>query len=213
MSGSDTHAGCLSLKSAAKMGGRASGARLAAVGQLKIIARIPRQTRYPAFGPDVPERNSVSLAFGERLRAIRVAAGLSQEVLAVRCFMQRAQISAIECGKGTLDPPRILVVAQRLGASAGALIDGLETPIRRVGTARCPTWSPGSPGIIADALAGSLELPSSYAAPVSLGRSFPVGLDGIPRSRHRAEHGGAVNVGLLYVVVFRRVALCQQPGA
>jgi DNA-binding XRE family transcriptional regulator len=57
-----------------------------------------RQTRYAACGLDVRERDVVLHAFGERLRAQRGAERLTQEDLAVRCFMRRAQISRIECG-------------------------------------------------------------------------------------------------------------------
>jgi len=49
----------------------------AMVGQKGITPRVPRQTRHAAFGPDKRERDDVLIAFGENLRALRVAAGLS----------------------------------------------------------------------------------------------------------------------------------------
>ena len=89
----------------------------ASAAQAEVKQRAPRQTRYAAFGPDLRERDDVLLAFGGRLRALRVAAGLSQEELAVRCFMRRAQISAVERAVRAPDLPDLLVLAERLGVS------------------------------------------------------------------------------------------------
>jgi transcriptional regulator with XRE-family HTH domain len=114
------------------------------------------------------ERDDVLLAFGGRLRALRVAAGLSQEELAVRCFMRRAQISAVERAVRAPDLPDLLVLAERLGVSAGELTNGLTAPVRRAGTAQALELITRRPGISADALAQSLALPSSYAFEIAL---------------------------------------------
>jgi transcriptional regulator with XRE-family HTH domain len=123
-----------------------------------------RQTRHAAFGPDVRERDAVLHAFGENLRAHRVAARLTQEDLGVRCFMRLAQISKIERGNKAPNLSDLLVLAHRLGVSAGEFTDGLQAPVRRVGTAEVLDLITRQPGITADALAASLALPSSYIA-------------------------------------------------
>jgi transcriptional regulator with XRE-family HTH domain len=127
-----------------------------------------RQTRYAAFGPDVRERDAVLHAFGEKLRAHRGAARLTQEDLAVRCFMRCAQISRIECGDRAPNLSDLLVLARRLGVSVGELTDGLQAPVRGVGTAQVLDLISRQPGITADALAASLGLPSSYAFEIAL---------------------------------------------
>ncbi len=127
-----------------------------------------RLTRYAAFGPDMPERDAVLLAFGKRLRALRVAARVSQERFAPRCFMRLDQISRFERG---LRPPNILdllILEQRLGVTGGELIRDLQAPVRRVGTAQVLDLIRRQPGITAEALATSLELPSSYAFEIAL---------------------------------------------
>jgi transcriptional regulator with XRE-family HTH domain len=133
-----------------------------------MIPEGRRQTRYAAFGPDVRERDSVLHVFGEKVRALRDAAGLSQEEMAVRCFMRRAQVSEIERGLRRPDLPDLLVLADRLGVAAEALIDGLQAPVRRVGTAQVLDLITRQPGITADTLATSLGLPSSYAFEIAL---------------------------------------------
>jgi transcriptional regulator with XRE-family HTH domain len=128
----------------------------------------PRQTRYAAFGPDVRERNAVIRAFGEKLRARRHAARLTQEDLAVRCFMRRAQISKIERGDRAPNLTDLLVLAHRLDVSTAQLTDGLQAPVRQVGTAQVLDLITRQPGITADALATSLGLPFSYAFEIAL---------------------------------------------
>jgi len=127
-----------------------------------------RQTRHAAFGPDVRERDAVLRASGEKLRAHRIGARLTQEDLAARCFMRRAQISKIECGGGAPSLSDLLVLAHRLGVSAGELIAGLEAPVRRVGTAQVLDQIIRQPGITAEDLATSLGLPYSYAFEIAI---------------------------------------------
>lgn len=69
------------------MSGGASGDR--------PVPRASRQARWVAFGPDKRERADL----------LRAAASLSQQELAVRCFMRRRQISAFECGASAPDLP------------------------------------------------------------------------------------------------------------
>ncbi len=127
-----------------------------------------RQTRYPAFGPDVPERDRLLLAFGEKLRVLRVATGVSQESFAIRCFMRRTQCSDLERGQRTPSLLDLLILEERLGVTDGELVRGLEAPVRRVGTAQVLDLITRQPGISADALAASLGLPSSYVFEIAL---------------------------------------------
>jgi transcriptional regulator with XRE-family HTH domain len=129
---------------------------------------VTRQTRWAAFGPDTRERDDVLLAFGGNLRASRLAAGLSQEGLAVRCFMRHDQVSAFERGVRAPDLPALLVLGGGLGVSAGELIDGLVAPVRRVGTAQVLELITRQPPISTDAIAASLGLPFAYTAEIAL---------------------------------------------
>ena len=127
-----------------------------------------RQTRYAAFGPHVRERDAVSREFGERLRAQRRVARISQEQLAVRCFIRSAQISKIERGERAPNLSDLLVLAHRLGVSVGELTDGLPAPVRRVGTAQVLDQVIRQPEITAKELATSLKLPYSYALEIAV---------------------------------------------
>jgi transcriptional regulator with XRE-family HTH domain len=129
---------------------------------------VPAQARWAAFGPDKRERDDVLLAFGRNMRTLRAAAGLSQQELAVRCFMRRNQISALERGASAPDLPALLVLGERLGVSAGELIEGLQAPVRRVGTAQVLELITKSPGITTESIAASLGLPYHYAAEIAL---------------------------------------------
>jgi transcriptional regulator with XRE-family HTH domain len=139
-----------------------------AIGGHATVPRATRQTRWAAFGPDTRERDDVLLAFGGNLRASRIAAGLSQGALAVRCFMRHDQISAFERGARAPDLPALLVLGGGLGVSAGELIDGLVAPVRRVGTAQVLDLITRQPLISTDAIAVSLGLPFAYAAEIAL---------------------------------------------
>jgi transcriptional regulator with XRE-family HTH domain len=124
--------------------------------------RAARQSRLVTFGPDQRERKQLLLDFGETLRGMRREAHLTQEALAVRCFIGRDRISGLECGKRAPDLPALLVLANRLGVSVATLTDGLEAPVRKVGTAQVLDLVAREPASKADALAASLALPWWY---------------------------------------------------
>jgi transcriptional regulator with XRE-family HTH domain len=128
----------------------------------------PRPFRVSALGPDNPERDGVLLAFGGNLRTLRAASGLSQERLAVRCFMRREYVSGLERGARAPDLVALLVLAHRLDVRVGDLIDGLPAPVRRVGTAQVLDLVNRQSGISTDALADSLGLPFWYACEIVL---------------------------------------------
>jgi peroxiredoxin len=51
-----------------------------------------------ALGPDIPERDEILCRFGCNLKTHRVLAGLSQQGLSERCFLQHGRISQLERG-------------------------------------------------------------------------------------------------------------------
>jgi transcriptional regulator with XRE-family HTH domain len=129
---------------------------------------VPRQSRLVTFGPDRHERADVFLGFGNNLRTLRAAAGLSQDQLAKRCFMPRDQISAIERGVRAADLPAMLVFEERLGVSVTELTAGLTAPIRRAGTVQVLDLLRRQPGLSTDALAAMLGLPFWYVCEIAL---------------------------------------------
>ena len=134
-------------------------------------AKVPgarRLPRYAAAGPDLQERDDVLRAFGQRLKAFRLAAGFTQERLAACCFLRRDHVWRLETGKRAPELPQLLVLADRLGVSAGELIEGLEAPVRREGTTQVLDQIIRQPGISAEDLATSLELPYSYAFEITV---------------------------------------------
>jgi transcriptional regulator with XRE-family HTH domain len=127
-----------------------------------------RQVRVVTFGPDKHEREDVISAFGGRVRALRVGAGLSQEALAMRSFLRRSQVWEIESGRRAPDMPALLVLADRLDVPAASLIEGLDPPVRRVGTAQVLDLITQEPGIKQDALIALSGLPDWYVVELTL---------------------------------------------
>ncbi len=63
--------------------------------------------------------------FGERLRDLRQALGLSQEAFAERCGLDRTYISGIERGKRNVSLQNLQLIAKALKTSLSRLFDGL----------------------------------------------------------------------------------------
>lgn len=70
----------------------------------------------PATPPDGAELHSLRLAFGDRLRAARREAGLTQEQLAERAGIDRAAVSEIERGQRDARLSTLLRIESALGA-------------------------------------------------------------------------------------------------
>jgi transcriptional regulator with XRE-family HTH domain len=157
--------------------------------------RACRQSRVVDFGPDQRERELVLLGFGETLRGMRRGEGLSQEVLAMRCFMPRDQIGGFESGKRAPDLPALLVLAQRLGVSIAALTEGLEAPVRKVSTAQVQGMVARERGVKTDRIAVSLALPLWFVSDITVYlqsiRAIVRGADGwhpsVPLSTHHGS--------------------------
>jgi ribosome-binding protein aMBF1 (putative translation factor) len=79
-----------------------------------------RQSRLVTFGPDKHERELVLLGFGDTLRGLRREARLSQEALAMRCFMRRDEIGGFESGRRVPDLLALLVLSEARGVDRGA---------------------------------------------------------------------------------------------
>ena len=69
--------------------------------------------------PDIIEN------FGQRVRALRKKAGLSQEAFAARCGLDRTYIGGIERGERNVALRNLSVIANALGMSMSQLMKGL----------------------------------------------------------------------------------------
>jgi transcriptional regulator with XRE-family HTH domain len=123
-----------------------------------------RQTRVLACGVDKPERDRLLSDFGQKLRSLRTAAGLSQGELAKRCFLRPDHISALERGAGIPDLPILLMLADAVGATVTELTAGLSAPTRQAGRDQVLALIPSSPpGITTSQLsARAIGLPAWY---------------------------------------------------
>jgi len=65
-------------------------------------------------------------AFGERVRAMRVARGLSQEKFAHGCGLDRTYISGIERGRRNPSLRNVHRIAKELGVSVSELCKALQ---------------------------------------------------------------------------------------
>lgn len=63
------------------------------------------------------------IAIGEHIRALREAAGLSQDDLAARCDVDKSKISQIENGKKDYNISTLLELARGLGKHPKKLLD------------------------------------------------------------------------------------------
>lgn len=72
------------------------------------------------------DSSPVLTAFGERLRVLRNAAGLTQQTLATRAGMERKSVNRAEGGRHGLSVPAVVALAAALGTTPGALLDGLS---------------------------------------------------------------------------------------
>lgn len=84
-----------------------------------VLARVPRRPRRPLPEPEVPAgAKDPRIVLGERVNALRVALGLSQEDFAGRVGLDRTYVSGIERG---LRNPTLLVLLR--------LAQALEVPV------------------------------------------------------------------------------------
>ena len=70
------------------------------------------------------EKN-ILLQFGQRVRELRTARGLSQEAFAAKCGLDRTYLGGIERGERNLALRNIQAIAKALGVSISKLTAGL----------------------------------------------------------------------------------------
>lgn len=74
----------------------------------------------------IKEMKNPLLQFGERVKAVRLEQGLSQEDLADQAELHRNYISQIECGRRNLSLLNILKLARALKIPASKLIENIR---------------------------------------------------------------------------------------
>lgn len=67
--------------------------------------------------------NPIARTFGQRVRALRMKRGISQEELADRCGVHRTYMGRIERGETNITLTNIHKVARGLGVSPALLVD------------------------------------------------------------------------------------------
>jgi transcriptional regulator with XRE-family HTH domain len=125
-------------------------------------SEAPKRTPLVVLRPDKPENDAILLAFGENLRSLRTAAGLSQRRLARRCFLRHDDISGLERGVRSPGLQVLLMLAHAIGVSVGELTEGLPAPTRQVGRAQTLALIAAQPSIGMRELTESLALPEWY---------------------------------------------------
>ena len=91
-----------------------------------VLARVPRRPRRPLPEPEVPAgAKDPRIVLGERVNALRVALGLSQEDFAGRVGLDRTYVSGIERG---LRNPTLLVLLRLAQALEVPVTELLEEP-------------------------------------------------------------------------------------
>ena len=71
------------------------------------------------------EKQKILFRFGNRVRELRKAKGLSQETFASLCGLDRTYISGIERGVRNVSLANISLLAESLGISLSELMQGL----------------------------------------------------------------------------------------
>ena len=64
--------------------------------------------------------------FGERVRALRQAANLSQEELAEACGLHRTYVGAVERGERNISLLNIIALSRALRIKPSSLLEGVE---------------------------------------------------------------------------------------
>ncbi len=80
--------------------------------------------------PRTKRNPELAKLIGERIRALRLAAGLTQEALAWDCDLDKGYLSHVEAGRRLPSLVVVFALATRLGCTAGALLDVQLEPVR-----------------------------------------------------------------------------------
>lgn len=83
----------------------------------------PTELNMPSI--EMTEGQDILVRFGQRLRQLRLKAGLSQEAFAEKCGLDRTYIGGIERGERNVALRNINEIARGLGVSLAELLRGL----------------------------------------------------------------------------------------
>lgn len=72
---------------------------------------------------DQKQRAALLVAFGLRVRQLRLASGLSQEALADRAGLHRTYVGSVERGERNISLLNIQALAEALGVTRDVLVD------------------------------------------------------------------------------------------
>lgn len=72
------------------------------------------------------EREGLLLAFGSRVREMRIAAGFSQESFAAACGLDRTYVGGIERGERNAALRNLWLIAKALDCSLSELFEGVS---------------------------------------------------------------------------------------
>ena len=76
---------------------------------------------------DDPAFRQSLLELGQKIRQLRVAKGLSQEVFASTCGLDRTYIGGVERGERNLSLKNLLRISDALGVTASELLAGIPS--------------------------------------------------------------------------------------
>lgn len=76
-------------------------------------------------------QDEVKLAFGRAVRRLRTKKGLSQQILALECGLDRTYIGSVERGERNVSLVNIIRIAQALGVPTATLLRDIDRPPRR----------------------------------------------------------------------------------
>ncbi len=70
-------------------------------------------------------KKDILLCFGERVRALRLDLGMSQEQFAAKCKLDRTYVGSVERGERNISLRNIEKIAKSIGVSISELAEGL----------------------------------------------------------------------------------------
>jgi transcriptional regulator with XRE-family HTH domain len=130
MSSSGSAESATSARGAA--GEKVAGAEAGQVGETDV-ASAPEVMRSVVFDVDRAEEALVLRAFGQSVKELCGAAGLTQRQLESRCYLREERVSLIERGLREPTLRMLLLLAEGLGVSMDALTGRLPVPNREAG--------------------------------------------------------------------------------